>query len=169
MGKKKTKNLGDDVFGVRTTMQGVVRHGRSMILLVLLRTSSTRRRLMRPNCFFLVAIQYCLETTCADTLLVYFYGHLGRCILFLYHALGGDPAEGRSSTRHEAVSGLFRGRYKLIVASNRDEFQDRPSTPMHFWTDAGSYILAGIICGTARGRVVLFCLFCDSGLQILIV
>ncbi|CAN0091106.1 unnamed protein product, partial [Laminaria digitata] len=64
------------------------------------------------------------------------------CILFLYHALGEDPAEGRNSTRHGAVSGL-RGRYKLIVASNRDEFRDRASAPIHFWTDAGSDILAG--------------------------
>ena len=81
--------------------------------------------------------------------------YLSRCIIFLYHALGGDPAEGRNSTRHEALSGLG-GRYKLIVASNRDELQDRASAPLHFWQDAGSDILAGVI-----SMYYLVCISCD--------
>lgn len=84
--------------------------------------------------------------------------YLSRCIVFLYHALGGDPAEAprlpwsstfENSTSRGAVRGI-NGRYKLIVASNRDEFTDRATAPIHFWTDAGSDILAGIMCGTAR-------------------
>jgi uncharacterized protein with NRDE domain len=42
-------------------------------------------------------------------------------ILFAYHA-------------HET--------YKLIVAANRDEFYERPTTPVHYWDDH-PYILAG--------------------------
>ena len=33
-------------------------------------------------------------------------------------------------------------KYRLIIASNRDEFYSRASTPMHFWEDA-PHILAG--------------------------
>eukprot|EP00904_Undaria_pinnatifida_P012377 jgi/Undpi1/826/HiC_scaffold_10.g04290.m1 len=57
-----------------------------------------------------------------------------RCIVFLYHALGGDS--------DKAVNGIRR-RYKLIVASNRDEFLDRATAPLDFWTGTESNILAG--------------------------
>ena len=34
-------------------------------------------------------------------------------------------------------------RFKLIVASNRDEFLDREADPLHFWNDAECDIVAG--------------------------
>eukprot|EP00903_Cladosiphon_okamuranus_P008969 g8581.t1 len=37
----------------------------------------------------------------------------------------------------------FRGRYRLIVASNRDEYLDRETHPVHFWKDANQNLLAG--------------------------
>lgn len=86
-----------------------------------------------------------------------------RCILFLYHALGGDSAE-------EAVVGGLGGRYKLTVASNRDELLDRATAPIHFWADAESDILAGNICGIRPGRVPLFSKKkSGSGVQIILI
>ena len=38
----------------------------------------------------------------------------------------------------------FRGRYRLIVASNRDEYLDRATAPIHFWKDANQNLLAGV-------------------------
>lgn len=38
----------------------------------------------------------------------------------------------------------FRGRYRLIVASNRDEYLDRATTPIHYWEDANQNLLAGV-------------------------
>lgn len=64
----------------------------------------------------------------------------------MYHALGAedDPSEPPSLTFRpgKAAKGLG-GRYKLIVAANRDEFLVRPSMPMHFWEGEGVNILAG--------------------------
>ncbi|CAM9571362.1 unnamed protein product [Ectocarpus sp. 12 AP-2014] len=79
------------------------------------------------------------------------------CILFLYHALGKEAghdddapplasmdfsAAGKAAVGNGEGRGI-RGRYKLIVASNRDEDLGRPTTPIHFWKDAGSNLLAG--------------------------
>lgn len=80
-----------------------------------------------------------------------------RCILFLCHALG-DPAEGtvgppppdlpfdsnKQSTKHPTVVNRgVAGKYRLIVASNRDEDLGRPTEPLHFWADTKSNLLAG--------------------------
>ncbi|CAM9163147.1 unnamed protein product, partial [Ectocarpus sp. 4 AP-2014] len=79
------------------------------------------------------------------------------CILFLYHALGKEAGHDDDapplasmdfSAAGKAAAGIdegrgIRGRYKLIVASNRDEDLGRPTAPMHFWKDAGSNLLAG--------------------------
>ncbi|CAM9389881.1 unnamed protein product [Scytosiphon promiscuus] len=76
------------------------------------------------------------------------------CILFLYHALGesdnDDPplasmdfsAAAKSASVRGRSQGI-RGRYKLIAASNRDEILDRATSPIHFWEDANSSLLAG--------------------------
>lgn len=95
-----------------------------------------------------------------------------RCLLFLYHALehpdDGNALEekldlnyqphrsttSRSGTTTTTTSGGSSGgvknggplgkRYKLIVASNRDEDMDRPTAAMHFWEEGGSSnVLAG--------------------------
>ncbi|CAM9997249.1 unnamed protein product, partial [Discosporangium mesarthrocarpum] len=64
----------------------------------------------------------------------------GRCILFFYHSLGTSPVVNGLS---KGAGGL-RGRYRIILASNRDEWLDRPTSPMHFWDDDGQPdILAG--------------------------
>lgn len=69
-----------------------------------------------------------------------------RCILFLYHALdsqdGADEPLSLAFRPGKAAKGLG-GRYKLIIASNRDEFMDRRTEGMHFWSDKGSNVLAG--------------------------
>ncbi|CAM9335044.1 unnamed protein product [Pylaiella littoralis] len=73
------------------------------------------------------------------------------CILFLYHTLAeqanDDDAPTLASMDFSAAgknaSGRVKGRYKLIVASNRDEDLDRPAAPIHFWKDAGFNVLAG--------------------------
>lgn len=88
---------------------------------------------------------------------------IARCITFLYHALGEEAADdgptlasmdfsasGKSISSGSGSGGGggkgygVRGRYKLIVASNRDEFLGRPTAPIHFWEDANSNLLAGI-------------------------
>ncbi|CAB1108073.1 unnamed protein product [Ectocarpus sp. CCAP 1310/34] len=51
-------------------------------------------------------------------------------------------AEGNAAAGNGEGRGI-RGRYKLIVASNRDEDLGRPTAPIHFWKDAGSNLLAG--------------------------
>lgn len=76
-----------------------------------------------------------------------------RCILFIYHALGesrnDDPplASMDFSAAGKSAAGRGRGQgirgYKLIVASNRDEYLDRATSPIHFWEDANSSLLAG--------------------------
>lgn len=79
--------------------------------------------------------------------------HSIRCILFLYHALGEQENEHNGPTlasmdfsaAGKKASGRGKGRYKLIVASNRDEDLDRSATPIHFWKDADSNILAGMV------------------------
>ncbi|CAN0466584.1 unnamed protein product [Ascophyllum nodosum] len=69
------------------------------------------------------------------------------CILFLYHALGdppgGQPEPSTSSLFDNKSRTGIGGRYKLIVASNRDEWLDRPSAPIHFWKETKSNLLAG--------------------------
>ncbi|CAM9841980.1 unnamed protein product [Ectocarpus fasciculatus] len=51
-------------------------------------------------------------------------------------------AAGKAAAGNGEGRGI-RGRYKLIVASNRDEDLDRRTAPIHFWKDAGSNLLAG--------------------------
>ncbi|CBN76742.1 conserved unknown protein [Ectocarpus siliculosus] len=51
-------------------------------------------------------------------------------------------AAGKAAAGNGEGRGI-RGRYKLIVASNRDEDLGRPTAPIHFWKDAGSNLLAG--------------------------
>lgn len=91
-----------------------------------------------------------------------------RCLLFLYHALehpddgnaSGEkldlnyqPHRSTTSTSSTITSSGGGGsgknerpigkRYKLIVASNRDEVLDRPTAAMSFWEEGASNILAG--------------------------
>lgn len=78
-----------------------------------------------------------------------------RCITFLYHELDGTDnrpslASMDFSAAAKTVKGSasgkghgFRGRYRLIVASNRDEYLDRATAPIHFWKDADQNLLAG--------------------------
>lgn len=72
----------------------------------------------------------------------------------MYHALGeqtNDDDHGPttlasmdfSAAGKKNASGRGKGRYKLIVASNRDEDLDRSATPIHFWEDANFNLLAG--------------------------
>lgn len=94
---------------------------------------------------------------------------IARCITFLYHALGEEAADdgptlasmdfsasGKSISSGSGRGGGkgygVRGRYKLIVASNRDEFLGRPTAPIHFWEDANSNLLAGVPRHTRRRR-----------------
>ena len=47
------------------------------------------------------------------------------CVLFLYYYPDGSRP------------------YKLIIASNRDEFYDKPTIPAQFWSATASHLIAG--------------------------